>query len=41
VMAQVNHSIELFNKLSDPTVNEEFKRRLFRRLMTRFAEAGG
>jgi len=41
VMAQVNHSIELFNKLSDPNVNEEFKRRLFNRLMTRFAEAGG
>ena len=40
VMAQVNHSIELFNKLSDPNVNQEFKRRLFNRLMTRFAEAG-
>jgi hypothetical protein len=38
VMAQVNHSIELFNKLSDPNVNKEFKRRLFNRLMTQFAE---
>ena len=36
VIAQVSHSTELFHKLSDPTVNKEFKRRLFDRLMTQF-----
>jgi len=40
VIAQVRHSTELFNKLSDPNVNKEFKRRLFARLMTQFEEAG-
>ena len=38
IIAQVRHSTELFNKLSDPNVNKEFKRRLFSRLVTQFEE---
>ena len=39
IIAQVRHSTELFNKLSDPNVNQEFKRRLFARLMSQFEGA--
>jgi type I restriction enzyme, R subunit len=41
IIAQVRPSTELFNKLSDPNVNKDFKRRLFARLMTQFEESTG
>ncbi|MES3630281.1 MAG: DEAD/DEAH box helicase family protein [Longimonas sp.] len=36
VMAQVNHSIELFQRLNDHEVKKEFKRRLFNQLLQQF-----
>ncbi len=37
ILDQVHTSIDLYKKLTDPQVNETFKRRLFERLLRQFA----
>ena len=37
ILDQVHTSIDLYKKLTDPQVNEAFKRRLFDRLMRQFS----
>jgi type I restriction enzyme R subunit len=39
LLAQVQHSTELYSKLTDPTVAEELKRRLFKRIDAQHQEA--